>query len=262
VIPAPESNPDALFELFGRHREVHPYGLADLEEPFWSSSAWFRRGAAAVGVIDLADAELAIVYAVSSAAAAETAALVGDLAVAGELPARFLLTGPVGIEAALTPAYRAMWCGPHTRMRLADHDAIGPSPEDVESLGHRDLPAIEALFAAAPDAGRFFTPSMLDTRAYVGRYVDDALIAMAGVHVLSERHRVAAIGNLLTHPAHRGRGHAAELMRSLCRRLVDRVDVIGLNVSDDNIVARRLYDRLGFTPVIAFDEGEFVARRP
>jgi len=263
VIPAPESNPDALFRLFERDRAVHPYGLADLEEPFWSASRWFRHREAAVGVIELPASPVAIVYAVSATAPAATSALLGELAHATELPRHCFVTGPVGMAEHLDPTHRALWCAPHTRMRLAGSPQRGRlgSPAGERLLGLDDLTAVEVLFAAAPDAGRFFTPTMLATGAYLGRFDGDLLIAMAGVHVVSERHKVAALGNVLTHPAHRRQAHAAELVRALCALLHDRgIDVIGLNVSDDNHGARRLYDSVGFVPVIPFDEGEFIAR--
>ena len=46
-------DPEELVELYAPDAVVHPYGLADLEEPFWSSSTWFRRGDAVVAVLDL-----------------------------------------------------------------------------------------------------------------------------------------------------------------------------------------------------------------
>ena len=43
---------------------MHPYGLADLEEPFWSSSTWYRRGDAVVAVLDLGGDP--VVYAIAA----------------------------------------------------------------------------------------------------------------------------------------------------------------------------------------------------
>ncbi len=259
-VPPVETSPEALAALFGRDRAVHAYGLADLEEPFWSQGRWYRRENAAVGILELDDAEVAIVYCVSARANAETIGLLVDLAAAGELPPHSFLTGPMGAGQALAPWFDARWCAPHTRMRLADRRlAARPSP-DLVGLRRVDLAAIERLFDAAPDHGRFFTPSMLDTGAYLGRFLGDALIAMAGVHVVSAHYRVAAIGNVVTDPDHRRRGHAADLVRGVCAQLTPTTDEISLNVSDDNVAALRLYDGLGFEVVIAFEEGEFVAR--
>ncbi len=261
-VPQVERSPEALIELFERDRAVHSYGLADLEEPFWSQGRWYRRGEAAVGVLDLEGAEVAIVYCVSARANDETLALLADLAAAKCLPPHSFLTGPLGVEAALEPWFEVRWCAPHTRMRLVATDVgtMRSIPDDVVALDSRSLEAIDRLFTAAPDSGRFFTASMLDTGYYIGRFDRSQLVAMAGVHIVSERFRVAAIGNVLTHPDHRGQGHAGDLVRAVCARLAPTIDEISLNVSDDNVVARRLYDRLGFEVVIPFDEGEFVAR--
>ncbi len=264
VIPDPEPHPDRLAEVFGRHPAVHPYGLADLEEPFWSQSRWYAEGEAVVGVLELDDADVAIVYCVSATAEAETLDLLGRLAAAGALPAHSFLTGPIGVASKLAEHFEVRWCTPHTRMRLTEAASVPTSPvqgaDAVVPVGRAEIELIDQLFAVTPDAGRFFTESMLDTDAYVGTLLGGELVALAGVHVLSDRYRVAAIGNVLTRHDQRRRGHAARLVTALCAQLAHRVDVIGLNVNDENVGARRLYDSLGFEPVIAFDEGEFVAR--
>ena len=56
---------EALVDLYRRDRHNHIYALADLAEPFWSRSRWWRRGDAAVGLIGLGDDEF-VVYAVNS----------------------------------------------------------------------------------------------------------------------------------------------------------------------------------------------------
>ncbi|WMF04517.1 GNAT family N-acetyltransferase [Micromonospora robiginosa] len=80
------------------------------------------------------------------------------------------------------------------------------------------------------------------------------LVAVAGVHVFSPRWRVAAVGNVTTHPGARGRGLAAGAVAALCARLAGSVDHITLNVRSDNAAAVRLYGRLGFTRVAGFTE--------
>jgi ribosomal protein S18 acetylase RimI-like enzyme len=258
----PEVDPSALAELFGRDPAAHSYGLADLEEPFWSQARWYRRGAAAVGVLELAGADVAIVYSVSPADPEGTADLLGDLATDGALPARCFWTGSRGGLRVLDPAYEVVWCHPHSRLVLADPDRLVPSTSPSVALGPGDLAAMEELFRAAPDPARFFTPSMLASGHYIGRRSEPTggLVAIAGVHVCSPRFGVAAIGNVVTHPDHRRRGHAAELVSDVSRRLLATVPIVTLNVSDDNDVAARLYARLGFVAAVDFDEAELVAR--
>ena len=73
-------------------------------------------------------------------------------------------------------------------------------------------------------------PELLDTGLYGGIREDGELVAVAGVHVLSERHGVAAIGNVFTHPDHRRRGLGAALDGHHRPPAVEPVSTIGLNV--------------------------------
>ena len=47
------TDPDVLANFHSDEPGAHIYALADLEEPFWSASQWFRRGDAVVGVVSL-----------------------------------------------------------------------------------------------------------------------------------------------------------------------------------------------------------------
>jgi predicted GNAT family acetyltransferase len=72
---------------------------------------------------------------------------------------------------------------------------------------------------------------------------------------------VAAIGNVFTHPDHRGRGLASVLTATVAERLLERVPVVGLNVGRDNLAARTVYRRLGFVEVLPYEEAEVRARQ-
>jgi ribosomal protein S18 acetylase RimI-like enzyme len=254
--PAAETAPDALVELFEADRAVHVYGLADLEDPYWSSSTWFRRGQAAVGVLDLGSGA-PVLYAVSSRAPEATLDLLEELVPV--LPDHFVITGVRGLADRLAPRYRADWSIPHVKMHLAGTARLPPADPGLEPLDRTHLDEVLALRATTPDGGAFFVPGLLDTGQYLGLREDGGdLVAVAGVHVLSPRHGVAAVGNVLTHPGHRRRGHARALMGTLCRRLVEVVPTVGLNVAVDNTGARALYEQLGFEVVADYDEAELV----
>ena len=81
-----------------------------------------------------------------------------------------------------------------------------------------------------------------------------AMLREMGVHVWSPRLRVAAVGNVVTHPDYRGQGLAARVVGTLCRRLLGDVDHIGLNVRELNEPAIRCYRRLGFQSKTTFLE--------
>jgi predicted GNAT family acetyltransferase len=66
------------------------------------------------------------------------------------------------------------------------------------------------------------------------------------VHVYSAEYRVAALGNITTHPDHRGRGLATAVTAGCCKHLLESVELIGLNVRADNAAAIRAYEKIGF----------------
>ncbi|MFH1466515.1 MAG: GNAT family N-acetyltransferase [Pseudomonadota bacterium] len=133
------------------------------------------------------------------------------------------------------------------RLRLADPARIeGSDPEGLAALGTADEPAIRALLAAAYPHN-FFEARMFGSGLYLGVLRRRELVAMAGLHVQSERCRAAALGNIATHPAHRGRGLGRTVTAALCRRLrAHGIDRIGLNAREANTAARGLWEGLGF----------------
>lgn len=250
-------DPALLAELYGRHPEIHPYGLADLDEPFWSRSTWYRDGDAAVGVLDLGSGE-PVLYAIAADAEADRATLDLLERLAPDLPAHFVITGPTGLADRLAPAYAAEWVIPHVKLHLPDDRALPPPDPRVTWLDRGAADAVAVLRETDDDASAFFVPALLDTGLYGGIRVgaDGELAAVAGVHVISEPRGVAAIGNVLTHPDHRRQGLARALVATVAHRLLAAVPTVGLNVGTANTGARALYDILGFVPAVTYEEAE------
>ncbi|MEM8709085.1 MAG: hypothetical protein AAGE98_21670, partial [Actinomycetota bacterium] len=78
------TDPAELMAHYADRRPAHIYALADLEEPFWTPSRWYRRGDAVVGVVSMPGGEGAAVYAVATTDPEATLDLVVD--VLPELP--------------------------------------------------------------------------------------------------------------------------------------------------------------------------------
>ena len=123
----------------------------------------------------------------------------------------------------------------------------------VEHLTGADLPAMLEFYARSYP-GNWFDERMVATGQYYGLRENGQLVSIAGVHVYSQRYRVAALGNIVTHPAWRNRGYATLVTTRLCQELLDEVDHIGLNVKVDNIAAFACYKRLGFEIVAPYGE--------
>lgn len=146
------------------------------------------------------------------------------------------------------------------RMGLRRNDYI-PQPIDprVERLGHRDTGAIMALYEHYPD--NFFEPYQLETGLYFGiRDEAHELMSIAGVHVVSQAHDIAVIGNLVTHSLHRGKGLATLCTARLIDELFGRVELLALNVGLENAPAIKLYENFGFRANNQFYEGRWSAR--
>lgn len=242
-----------LEAFFDDHRAVHIYALADLDEPFWSASRWYRRRDAVVGLVGLPSGQGVACYAVSTRDPAGSLELLADLAPG--LPAGLLITAPTGVAAVLRPVRPVAWSASLVRYELTDPTLL-PDPDDrVAPLGRGDVGELQELYDHEPGAV-FFLPHMLDDGAFVGLRVGGRLVAAAGTHVCSTARGVAALGAVYTAPAHRGRGLGRAVTAEVSRRLTGRVDTIGLNVLVSNVAARRIYDSIGFSPILDYDEAE------
>lgn len=131
-------------------------------------------------------------------------------------------------------------------------DAHGP----VERLGHRDTGEIMQLFTHYPDS--FFEPHQLSSGHYYGIRPTGGgpLIAVAGVHVVSRHEGIAALGNIVTHPEHRGRGLSTRVTSHLVSSLIaDGIELLALNVERKNQSALKVYEKLGFREHCTYLEG-------
>lgn len=245
------TDPSELALFFEEDREAHLYGLADLQEPFWSNSAWYRDGSAVVGVISTGDA-WATGYSMSRESPDETLDLLAE--VQGSIGPGTWITGPTGMYQRISAVRRVRDIGPHWRMILRE-PVENDGAQQAVPLGFDDLDALVDLHDS--DLGSsFFLPTMLSNNPFLGIWEEGRLVASAGTHVSSRRYGVAAIGAVITRPSHRGRGLGSQVLAALCRRLVGEYETIGLNVETTNEPALRLYDRLGFSRVFQYEEIE------
>lgn len=250
--------PEAVLEVYRRHRGVHVYGIADVAQ-LWHASRWWRAGRAVVGVLEVPGASVPIVYAIAAEDDPATLDLLEELA--PQLPSGFLVHGPRGVDDRLSPAYVATWRRDYLKLELSHPQRLPPSDPTVTVLGPDDVEDLEALYGLDPIAGDFFHAGLLASGHYAGRWHDGVLVASAGVHVVDRDHGVAAIANVTTHPDHRRHGYGTAVVATLVRRLLAELDVIGLNVREANADARRFYERLGFAVVSRYVEAELVEQR-
>jgi len=172
-----------------------------------------------------------------------------------ELPQRAHVHMPPDHLAVLDQHFTLERLRPMLRMglRAALLQAPAPGAEcqlpgygPVERLSHRDTGDIIELSQHYPDS--FFEPHQLSTGHYYGiRAESGILVAVAGVHIVSRTDKLAALGNIVTHPGHRGRGISTRTTAHLCRELArEGIELLALNVERRNTSAMRVYEKLGF----------------
>jgi ribosomal protein S18 acetylase RimI-like enzyme len=244
-----------LADLLGRDPVLHAYQLGDLDDFFWPYTSWFRRGEQVALLYHGVDPPTLLAFAPPERTA-QLAELLTELAPL--LPARLYAHLSPGLGPVLAPWFRVDAATAHLKMALTDPARLAAVQPAGEPLSAADLPQLHELYAAAYP-GNWFDPRMLDTGQYVGIRQGGDLVAVAGVHVWSPTWRVAALGNVTTHPRVRGRGLAGAAVAALCGRLRASVDHVTLNVKVDNATAVRLYERLGFTRVADYGEYELTA---
>ena len=151
--------------------------------------------------------------------------------------------------------------GSHLKMRLnraafPAHERAAAVEGSIVRLDRSREAALAELYAAAyPD--NYFVPRMLESGKYYGYLEHGRIVAAAGVHVHSDVHKIAVLGNIATHPDFRGRGLATLLTGRLAAELADEGKLVCLNVKADNAAAVRCYEKLGFEKVHEYEEALF-----
>jgi ribosomal protein S18 acetylase RimI-like enzyme len=94
---------------------------------------------------------------------------------------------------------------------------------------------------------------MVDAGVFFGIDDGNALVAVAGTHLVAPSEGAAAIGNVYTRRDGRSRGLGRTVTRAVLNEL-KAIETIGLNVRADNPSAIHLYETLGFARHCDFQE--------
>jgi GNAT superfamily N-acetyltransferase len=242
-------------ELFLRNDAyLHLYAIGDLDDFFWPHTTWYglRSGGGLRAVaLSYTGQPLHTLLGLcrESGAMAELLRSILHL-----LPARFYAHLSPGLDAVLSPTHRVEPHGEHYKMALRDSTRLSSIDcSETIPLGDQDLAELQEFYAESyPE--NWFDPRMLETGQYFGIRQAGRLVSAGGIHVYSPRYDVAALGNIATHPSHRGKGYGTTVTAMICRSVA--VKAIGLNVKTDNRSAIASYTRLGFE--VAATYGEFL----
>lgn len=237
-----------------RNPELHIYAIGDLDDFFWPYTTWYGREEAG----ELRDIVLVYTGQALPTVIALTEEPGGMRALLAEvaplLPEKFHAHLSPGVENVFRNGYCVDPHGTFARMGLRDRLPVRQfDGARVVPLTNVNLPEMLDFYARSYP-GNWFDERMVETGCYFGLREEGRLVCIAGVHTYSSRYRVAALGNIVTHPAHRNQGHATCATAKLCQVLLDEVDHIGLNVKVDNEAAITCYRKLGFEIVAPYGE--------
>lgn len=194
---------------------------------------------------------------------------VADAMVEADLPDRVYMTLRPEHHTVAARLYdfsadrRPMW-----RMKMADVAAVPsnnhpPNRVQVQPLRAKDAARIRRLYAHggdfAPDA--FDEYQAADSTFFGVAGEDSELLAVGGTHIVDWKAGIAAIGNMYTHPAHRGKGFGSAVLRAIVDRLLNGgATTIVLNVDERNTAARGIYEKHGFEAYCPYWEGLGIRR--
>jgi RimJ/RimL family protein N-acetyltransferase len=138
---------------------------------------------------------------------------------------------------------------PERMLRMAVKRGTFRPPDDIPDAKLRRLePTDDAALAEAYETA-FGSPGaarLVERGPYYGVWSKGRLASVAGTHMIAPRSGLACAGNVWTRPAHRGHGLATLTVGAVTRELLESCDEVVLNVREDNLQARRVYERLGY----------------
>lgn len=123
----------------------------------------------------------------------------------------------------------------------------------LDSSSNNDL--LKLYQQAYPE--NYYNQRMLGTGKYYASIVDKQIASVSGVHVYSDKYKIAVLGNITTHPDFRGQGLSTKVTSKLLSELDLENMTVCLNVKADNFAAIKSYEKLGFEKIHEYEEGFF-----
>jgi len=231
-------------------RDYAAYALGDLDEGFFEKCTWrVAEEGDAIRALALEYVGFAPPILFLMGAGDGVAALLDGLV---QLDRAFVTSREEHLS-ALSQFYRwdeleHMW-----RMVLRP-DRFPKLARSCKRLSADDVDRLSALYSLG--GGDAFSPTQVTQGVFCGVEQGGQLIAVAGTHLVSEVYSMGAVGNVMTHPDHRGHGYATLTTYAVCAELIRRgIKTIVLNVRQDNAPAIRVYEKLRFVRYCPFYEG-------
>jgi GNAT superfamily N-acetyltransferase len=245
-----------LEHFLRKNTALNIYQIGDLDNFYWNNTTWYglkENDSLKVVVLIYKAPPFKVLLALTPENEIEyIKKLLKSLS--NKLPDKFYAHLSPGLEQIFEPEYNLKSHGKYQKMFLTDFSKINNSDDNnIINLNKKDLEEIFRLYNKSYPENSF-DPRMIETGMYYGLKINNKLVCISGVHVYSESYKVAALGNITTHPDYRRKGYGQRVTAHLCKILSAKVDAIGLNVGQDNIPAIKCYNNLGFTEADTYME--------
>ena len=239
---------DAIRARLQPQREHAAYALAQLEPGLFERTRWFTaEGASGQGLVThsrggLGDATFVM---------GDPEAIAAILSIEPG-PGRSYLTCRVEHVDAVRRAYDLSNSQPMLRMAVTASTFRPHEVVPATRLLGIDIRRINQLYGSDGNP-TYYEAGHIDAGVYRGVVISGRLVAVAGTHAVSPRERVAVVGNVFTHPRHRGQGYATAATSGATQALLETCDTVVLTVDPKNAPAVAAYRRLGYR-----DAGEMI----
>lgn len=240
---------------FRKNTDLNIYSIGDLDDFFWKYTKWFAIGPESNPdqiVLLYEGSEQATFLAIADSNFDSMKLLIKNIQ--DRLPGRMYCHLSKGLINAFRKNSDIEDHGIHFKMSLKDKsNFLKIESDNIKRLNPEDIEIINNLYNESyPE--NFFDKRMLETGKYFGYFINEKLIGIAGIHVYSQKYKVATLGNITINPLHRGKSICQKLTSVLCTDLLLSVDNIGLNVSIKNLSAINCYKKIGFEIVSEYEE--------
>jgi GNAT superfamily N-acetyltransferase len=254
------SDKNEIYQYLIKNKYLHIYSIGDLDDFFWPYTKWYGlKEGSEISAIALFYTGLSEPTILALSDNIEPLKILLQK-VMKNMPDNFYCHLSPGLDSLFREDFELKSHGSHYKMGLIDKSKLDIfESTDIIRFNKNDHLELEAFYKEAYP-GNWFDARMLETGHYYGIRNEGKITAVAGVHVYSAKYKVAALGNIATHPVMRGKGLGMIVTAHCCRELLKTVDTIGLNVSQDNAPAISVYRKLGFEVKAEYEEYEMRRR--
>jgi len=244
---------DEIYGFLSKTPDLQLYTIGDLDDFFWPHTVWYALydkaviQSIALFYTGMNPSTLLLFYDKEPYYSRELLKSIKPL-----LPEKFNVHLSPGLTDVFGKENKIEDYGPNYRMILNGNPET-VNDNNIRRLKISDLQIVKELYAIAYPCN-WFDSRMVETGKYFGYFLKERLIGVSGIHVYSSEYRIAALGNIATHPDFRGQKIAYKLTSLLCNDLKKSADIIGLNVKSDNPAAIKCYENIGFKIRSSYDE--------